>query len=69
MDAMLDLLFTSAIELIGDIKTRGCLGCSDLAVVEFTLLGDMGQMESGIRMLNFRKATFQLFRELVNKTP
>ena len=49
MDAMLDLLFTSAIELIGDIKTRGCLGCSDLAVVEFTLLGiwDRWRVESG----------------------
>ena len=43
--------------------------CSDHAVVEFTLLGDMRQAKSKIRMLNFRKANFQLFRELVNKTP
>lgn len=44
------------------------MGCSDHAVVEFTILRDMGQRRSEIRMLNFRKAKFQLFRELVSKT-
>ena len=38
-------------------------------MVEYTVLGDMGQTKSKIRMLNFRKAKFQLFRELVSKTP
>ncbi|KFQ65375.1 hypothetical protein N334_04245, partial [Pelecanus crispus] len=30
---------------------------------------DMGQAKSKVRTLNFRKAKFQLFRELVNRTP
>jgi len=38
-------------------------------MVEYTVLGDMGQTKSIIRMLNFRKAKFQLFRKLVNKMP
>ncbi|KGL92594.1 hypothetical protein N301_15996, partial [Charadrius vociferus] len=30
---------------------------------------DMGQAKSKVRTLNFRKANFQLFKELVNRTP
>ncbi|KAK4807081.1 hypothetical protein QYF61_018422 [Mycteria americana] len=68
-DAILDLLVTNASELIGDIKIGGSLGCSDHALVEFTVLRDMGQVKSIVRTLNFRKAKFQLFKELVNGTP
>ena len=35
--------------------------------MEFTLLRDIRQTKSKIRMLKFRNATVQLFRELVNK--
>ena len=38
-------------------------------ISEFTVLRDMGQAKSKIRMLNFGKASFQLFKELVNKIP
>jgi len=61
---LLDLLFTSVGELMSDIRTGGCLHCSDCAAVEFTLL----ILDSKIRKLNFRKANFQLCREVVNKT-
>lgn len=37
-------------------------------MVEFRLLRDIRQTKSKIRKLNFRKANFQLFRELVNRT-
>ena len=56
-------------ELIGDMGIRGCLGCSDHAMVEFTLWRDMKQLKSKFRKLNFRKANFQLVGELVNKIP
>jgi len=36
---------------------------------EFMLQRDMRQAKSKIRMLNFGKSKFQLFRELVSKTP
>jgi len=68
-DAILDLMVTSASELTGDIKIGGSLGSSDHASVEFTLLRDMGTVRSIVRTLNFRKANFQLFKELVRRTP
>jgi len=47
----------------------GSLSCSGHALVEFTVLRDMGQAKGKVRTLNFRKANFQLFKELVNKSP
>jgi len=41
-DALLDLMVTNANELIRDVKTGGSLGCSDHALMKFTLLRDMG---------------------------
>jgi len=62
-------MLTNASELIGGIKTGGSLGCSDHALVEFTVLRDMGKARSIVRTLNFIKANFQLFKELVSRTP
>jgi len=62
-------MLTSASEVIGGVKTEGSLGCSDHALVEFTVLRDMGKVRSIVRTLNFRKANFQLFKELVSRTP
>ena len=39
------------------------------ALVEFTLLRDMGKVRTVVRTLNFRKAKFQLFKESVSRTP
>jgi len=47
-------MLTSTSELIGDVKTGSSLGCSDHALVEFTLLRDMGKVRSIVRTLNFR---------------
>jgi len=68
-DAILDLMVTKASELIGDVKIGGSLGCSDHALVEFTVLRDMGQAKSKVRTWSFRKENFQLFKELVSRTP
>ncbi|KAK4811070.1 hypothetical protein QYF61_016356 [Mycteria americana] len=62
-------MVTNASELIRGIKIGGSLGCSDHALVEFAVLRDMGQAKSKVRTLNFRKANFQPFKELVNGTP
>ena len=45
-NAILDLLVINARELMGDVKIRASLGCSDIALVEFTVLRDMGQTKS-----------------------
>ncbi|KAJ7425634.1 hypothetical protein BTVI_02330 [Pitangus sulphuratus] len=68
-DAILNLVITKTSELISNIKTGDSLGCSDHALVEFAVLRDMGQVRSTVRPLNFRKADFQLFKEIVNRTP
>ena len=66
-DVILDLMVTSASELVSDVMTGGSLGCSGHALVEFTLLRDMCKSE--VRTLTFRKAKFQLSKGLVNRTP
>ena len=68
-DAILDLMVTNATELTGDVKIGGSLGYSDHALEEFAVLQDMGQAKSKVWTLNFRKADFQLLKELVNRTP
>jgi len=68
-DAILDLLVPNESELISDVKTGGSLGCSDHALVDFAVLRSMDQVKSKVRTLNFRKATFQLSKKLVNRTP
>lgn len=59
-------MVTNTNELMGDINTGLCRSCH--ALVEVTVLKDMGQVKSKVRNLNFRKAKFHLFKELVNKT-
>ena len=66
---MLDLLLTKVSELIGDIRTGSCLVSSYREMMEFTLLRDIRQRKSKIRKLNFRKANFHLFRELISPNP
>jgi len=68
-DVILDLLVTNASKLIRDIKIGGSLRCSDHTLVEFIVLSDKSWAKSRVRTLNFRKANFQLFEELVNGTP
>lgn len=43
--------------------------CSGHAMMEFTILRDMGQVKTWVTTLNFKSAKFQLFKELVNGTP
>ena len=37
--------------------------------MEFTVLSDIGQVKSRVRTLNFRRANFQFFKELMDGTP
>lgn len=65
---ILDLVVTNTRELIIDVKIVGSLGCSDHALVEFQVMREVRQTRSEVRTLNFRKANFQLSKELVNLT-
>lgn len=59
----MDLLVTNTEELINYVKIGGRQGCSDHALVEFTVLRDIGQMKRKVRTLNFRRTNFQLFKD------
>jgi len=69
VDAVLDLLLTNESELISDIRTGGCLGCSGNTVMKLELMKDIRQPKNKIRKLNFRKSKVELFKNLEHKTP
>lgn len=50
----------------GRTNLGGSRGCSDHALVKFTILRDTGQVVSKLRNLNFRKANFWLFKEFLD---
>lgn len=65
-----DWVVTNIRKLAGDLKIGCSLGCSNHALVEFTVLRNIGQIRSKVRVLNFRlKTNFQLTRETVSTIP
>jgi len=65
----LDLVVSNASEIISDVMIGGSLGCSNHTLVDTAVLRDKGQAKNKSRTLNFRKANFQLFKGLINRTP
>ena len=68
-EALLGLLLTNAVEITEGVKVGGSLGCSDNALVKFMISRNVGLAKSGVRILNFRRANFKLFKELLAKIP
>ena len=68
-EALPDLVLTSAEESIREVKTGGRLGCSDHALVEFVISKNVGLAKSRARSLCFRRANFQLLKELLSGIP
>ncbi|GAB0204649.1 mitochondrial enolase superfamily member 1 [Grus japonensis] len=67
--AMLDLIRTNKEGLVGDIKLKGSLGCSDHEMVEFRILRAVRRAHSKLTTLDFRRADFGLFRDLLGRIP
>ncbi|GAB0178980.1 hypothetical protein GRJ2_000363300 [Grus japonensis] len=67
--AMLDLVFTSKESLVGNVKLKGSLGCSDHEMVEFKILRAARSTHSKITTLDLRRADFGLFRDLLGRIP
>ncbi|GAB0176047.1 nucleoside diphosphate kinase 6 [Grus japonensis] len=63
--AMLDLVLTNKEGLVGNVKLKGSLGCSDHEMVEFKILRAARRAHSKLTTLDFRKADFGLFRDLL----
>ncbi|GAB0203845.1 hypothetical protein GRJ2_002850100 [Grus japonensis] len=67
--AMLDLILTNKEGLVGDVKLKGSLGCSDHEMVEFKILRAARRVRSKLTALDFRRADFGLFRDLLGRIP
>ncbi|GAB0205871.1 hypothetical protein GRJ2_003052700 [Grus japonensis] len=67
--AMLDLILTNKKGLVGDVKLKGSLGCSDHETVEFRILRAARRACSKLTTLAFSRADFGLFRDLLGRIP
>ncbi|GAB0182131.1 hypothetical protein GRJ2_000678400 [Grus japonensis] len=63
--AMLDIGFTNKEGLVGNVKLKGSLGYSDHEMVEF----ENHRVHSKLTTLDFRRADFGLFRDLLGRVP
>ena len=59
-------MLTSAEESIRESNVGGSLGCSDHALVGFVILKNAGLAKSRARTVCFRRAKFQLLKELLD---
>ncbi|GAB0177964.1 hypothetical protein GRJ2_000261700 [Grus japonensis] len=67
--AMLDLILTNKEGLVGDVKLKGSLGCSDHEMVEFWILRAARRACSKLATLDFSRADFGPFRDLLGRIP
>ncbi|GAB0208892.1 hypothetical protein GRJ2_003354900 [Grus japonensis] len=66
---LLDLVLTNKEGLVGDVKVEGSLGCRDHEMVEFRILRGRSRAVSRITALDFRRANFGLFKDLLGTIP
>ncbi|GAB0204561.1 hypothetical protein GRJ2_002921700 [Grus japonensis] len=66
---MLDLVLTSKEGLVGNVKLKGSLGCSDHEMVQFKILRAAKRVHSKLTTLGFRRADFGLFKDMVDRVP
>ncbi|PKU41825.1 fh1 fh2 domain-containing protein 3 [Limosa lapponica baueri] len=60
-DALLDFILTNKEGLIGNVKIKGNLGCSDHKVVQFRILRAGKGLKSKLTILDFRRPDLGLF--------
>ncbi|GAB0180267.1 mitochondrial enolase superfamily member 1 [Grus japonensis] len=65
----MDLILSNKEGLVGDVKLKGSLGCSDHEMVEFRILRAARRALSKLTTLDFRRADFGLFRDLLARIP
>ncbi|GAB0181491.1 hypothetical protein GRJ2_000614400 [Grus japonensis] len=67
--AILDLVLTNKEGLVGNVKLKGSLGCSDHGMVEFKILRAARRAHSKLTTLDFRRAEFGLFGDSLGRVP
>lgn len=68
-DDQLDLMHINHEKLIGDVKVRDKLNCSDHKLVVFSILRRANKTNSKITALDFKMADFTLFRNVLGRMP
>ncbi|GAB0187151.1 hypothetical protein GRJ2_001180400 [Grus japonensis] len=66
---MLDLVLTNREGLVGNVKLKGSLGCSDHEMMEFKILRAARKVHSKLTTLDFGRADFGLFRDVPGRVP
>jgi len=67
--AVLDLVLTTKEGLVGNVKLKGTLQCSDHEMVEFNILRALRRVHSKLSTLDCKRADFGLFRQLLGEVP
>ncbi|GAB0202834.1 hypothetical protein GRJ2_002749000 [Grus japonensis] len=67
--AVLDLILINKEGLVGDVKLKGSIGCSDHKMMEFRILRAARRACSKLTTLAFSRADFGLFRDLLGRIP
>ncbi|GAB0190215.1 hypothetical protein GRJ2_001486800 [Grus japonensis] len=65
--AMLELVLTNKEGLVGNVKLKGSLGCSDHEMMEFKILMAVRRAHSKLATLDFSRADYGLFRDLLGR--
>jgi len=60
-DVLLDLICINSEGLVGDVKVKGSLGCSDYKMLDFRILRAGRKMESKLTILDSRTKDFGIF--------
>ena len=63
--SLLDIVLTNKEGPVEDVKAGGSLSCSDHEMVEFRILSGGSRAICRIKILDFRRANFGLFKELL----
>lgn len=66
---MLEIFLTSKEGLVGHVKIKGSLGCSEQEMFEFKLLKTVRRAHSKLNTLDFGTADCGLFRDLLGRVP
>lgn len=66
---MLNLIPTNKEGLVGKVKLKGSLGCSEHEMVPFGILRAMRRVHSKPATLDFGRADYGLFRYLLGRVP
>lgn len=67
--SMLDLILINKEELMGNVKIKGSLGCNYHEMVQFGILRAARRNHRKLSILDFRRADFFLFSDLLGRIP